>query len=159
MAATITLRQTASSSTCLAWKVAPAATSYSPAQPLSLGLSVSINRVRKLLIPTDCVFPGRTSMVFWSWGEAVLWEGLGCCLRGGLSAFCSIVRNKWLHMSLLLPLAAWEAWVKTQICILQQNCAGLCPHVVGTLGAPWGMPWRVEAAPAPRWAQDQGDGV
>lgn len=46
-----------------------------------------------------------------------------------------------------------------QICILQQNCPGLCPHMEGTGGAPWGLPRRVEVEPAPGWAQDQGDGV
>lgn len=46
-----------------------------------------------------------------------------------------------------------------QICILQQNCPGLCPRVAGTCGAARGQPRRVEAQPAPGRAQDQGDGV
>lgn len=46
-----------------------------------------------------------------------------------------------------------------QMCILQQNCPGLCPHMEGTGGAPRGLPRRVEVEPAPGWAQDQGDGV
>lgn len=48
---------------------------------------------------------------------------------------------------------------ESQVCILQQNCPGLCPRVAGSCGAPRGLPWCVKAEPAPGRAQDQGDGV